>query len=346
MTATFAFALWATVAATGGPGVPPPVVAGAKALVRDVLVDVKGDVSLRLFRTAQEMHAAVARVDVRRRSDFGAYYHYRSRTLFAYMTPRPEATLWRDGLTGALAGALAHEAQHARGALSNPSYGQRPSWRIEGEADRDAVLFLARQKRPAWGAWEWLLQSRVHRGERAKLFVDADVFRKLRLDSVRGAARTTFYAQAYRDAGGRLAPLDWIVVDGIAEPQEHGFRVIAEEGRGAIVLRVADTTRMRLRIDVLPVGKRQVDFIYGYRSRTNYNKVAWYRGNRLRWMTRRGKKWRYGPIQLIQGPKNEATWEWREKTLYRGQVRQMTPPKRSGKKGIGTHNSAAKVTPN
>ena len=58
------------------------------------------------------------------------------------MAPRADAVLWRDGLTGALLGALAHEAQHVRGRRSVPGYGTLPLWQREGEADRDADALL------------------------------------------------------------------------------------------------------------------------------------------------------------------------------------------------------------
>ncbi|MFQ5844747.1 MAG: hypothetical protein ACE5JG_07135, partial [Planctomycetota bacterium] len=128
------------VAVVPGEGVPESVARRAGAVLERALHGVEGSIELHLFRTASEMERAAGRG---RAAGFAAWYDPGRRRVLAWMAPRPEEALWRDGLTGALLGALVHEAEHVRGGLSVPGYGRRPLWRREGEADRDAAALLA-----------------------------------------------------------------------------------------------------------------------------------------------------------------------------------------------------------
>lgn len=209
----------ALLAALVSADVPREVVARAEALLRRELEGVAGEVRLSMHRTAAEMEAAARAAEPDAPSGFLAYYSYRARTVFAWMAPRPDEALFRDGLPGILVGALVHEARHARGALTDRDYLLRPEWRIEGEADAAAAR--------ASPAWRWLLESRAFRASRAGLFLPRELFLESGTRGLAPAQRSTWYAQAWLLAEGlpeAPAP-DWILLDGTGEPRDGGFRL-------------------------------------------------------------------------------------------------------------------------
>jgi hypothetical protein len=216
---TVAWLLVAAVSVAGGPGVPDGVVERAGSVLESALGG--SEARLELFRTAEEMAAAVRKVDPDAQAgDFAAYFHRESRTIFAWMAPHPDDRLFADRLPGPLLGALVHEAQHAKA----PDV--RPAWRAEGAADRDAVRFLATTDWPGRGAWEWMLESRVWRAREEGLFAPEEKFKEMIPSELPAAQRAVWYAQAYELARGeREVDLPWILWQGTADPSVRGFRL-------------------------------------------------------------------------------------------------------------------------
>ena len=190
-----------------GHDVPDDVVNRSRIVLERSLAGVDAEIRLEMFRTREAMDRAVRKVDPRAPSAFAAYYHYKSKTVYAYMAPHPEPALFTDRLPGILVGALVHEAQHVRGALTVSGYRGRPLWKIEGEADRDAVAQLKGPLRglPGAGAWEIMLHDRWSRGRR--LFVSRDAFERIDPKALGPSQRATWYTQAWVHASGD-PPLD------------------------------------------------------------------------------------------------------------------------------------------
>lgn len=240
-----------------GDGVPGEVAARAEALVRRELEGVAGEVTLSLHRTEAEMAAAVRKAEPAAPEGFAAFYSYRARTIFAWMAPRPDEHLFRDGLPGILAGALVHEAQHARGALTDPKYALQPAWRIEGMAD-----LAASRVSPAWN---WLLESRAFRASAAGLFAPWEKFDSMGTDGLDAAQRATWHAQAWlRAQSRREAPRPpWILHDGTGEPVGGGFRLVAPAGGEALAV-ARDADALDARVCVESGG---VEMVFGFPDR-------------------------------------------------------------------------------
>lgn len=329
--------------ASGGDEAPPAVQARARAVVAEVLAGVEGadEVKVRVFRTRAAMEAAVRAVDSRAPADFVAWYHYRTRTLFVFMAPRPDDVLFRDRLPGLLLGALVHEAYHARGALTDRRYRRRPAWKVEGEADRDTVRFLRATKRPGAGAWEFLYHSRWRR------------LREMGIESTRSdvapgrlppAQRAAWYTLAFRAAfDGKLPELTWVLTDGTATPAAGGYRLVSEPRRPASIVRWRGAGALSFDVVTLPVGKGQVDVYHGP------HKVSFIRRGGVRAMWRRP-----GDDRWVRGPLHPAP-PLRPGHRYRielddGYVRMdgetvMRVVQAAGRVGIGVWDGAADVFP-
>ena len=305
--------LLATVVATGAAGVPDEVVERSHAVVAWVLEGVSGEVSLRIFRTKEEMEAAVREVDPRVGADFAAYYHYRTRTIFAYMAPRPDAALYQGRLPGLMVGALAHEAMHAKGALTDPKYRSRTPLEIEGQADRAVTRLLPDlvDEEPGALAWEFLYESRALRLRQRGGFTDRA--KELGWDaadpsSLPPAARAAWYTYAWGAAWGWEdrwgnsfgygGPGGWILYEGSAEPDSRmrAFRLVGEPRAAARGVRFAKAEPLTVDVTPLDVGRGQIDLLFAFESRADYAKVAFLRRGGVRAMWKRDGTWRKDPL--------------------------------------------------
>lgn len=274
---------FAVVAAEAGEGVPQAVLEEARAVVAGVLDGTEGEVTLRLLRTATEMEEAVRSVEPKAPPDFAAYYHARTRTVFAFLAPRPDP----PRLSGLLRGALVHEAQHARAHLRGGEDG--PRWRAEGEADRDTVRHLAATDR----TWELQLESRVRRARAQGLFAADELFRRIEPRLLAPGPRATWYAQAYALARGGADPeLPWVLWTGSAEPFEGGYRLVSEPGRAALLVREAEGP---LEVLVTPAAGR-VEILFGFRSEEEHAKVVFPPRGGVRAVWGSGGEWTEDPI--------------------------------------------------
>jgi hypothetical protein len=325
--------------------VPAEVHARARALIDRALAGVEGRVELRLFRTRAEMVAAVRAVTRHVSDELTAFYHFRSRTIFAWMAPRPDAALFRDRLPGALVGALTHEAMHARGHLGAPCYDRWRPYRQEGRADADAVKFLRGSKLEGAGAWELLLRSRVARGKH--LFLPVSEFRALDPSRLSTAQKATWYAQAFTEASeGEITSPAWVVWDGSAEPLAGGrYRLIAaERGRGLLIRSAPGPVDVE--VTLLDVGEGSIELIFGFRSADDHARIVFRREGGVRAVWREGVRWRKDPLfpapPLAPGKKTRLS-------LRRGVVRVdgevvLYVQERPGKCGVGVLDAAAEFS--
>ena len=323
----------AAVVVTGGDGVPDTVANEARAVLERLLEGVDAEVTLRLFRTRAAMEAAVPGQS----SDFAAYYDYKTRTIFAYLAPRPTA-----GMSGQLLGALAHEAQHARGALLEKGYGSRPLARIEGEADRDALRFLDTCGLAGAGAWRLMLESRWQRLIAMGPAPDGPLPSPR---SLAPAQRAAWYTWAYVRAAGRAKEtpkLPWVWWGGGAAPIDGGYRLVAGPRRAALLVREAPG---KLAVDVIPgrAGRGQIELLFGFRGLGDYAKVAFLRKGGVRAMFRRGGKWTkealYPAPPLLPGRRYRLELDG---GIVRLDGRDVLYVRRSkGKVGVGVWDAAA-----
>ena len=274
-----------------GHDVPDDVVNRSRIVLERSLAGVDAEIRLEMFRTREAMDRAVRKVDPRAPSAFAAYYHYKSKTVYAYMAPRPEPALFRDRLPGILVGALVHEAQHVRGALTVSGYRGRPLWKIEGEADRDAVAQLKGPLRglPGAGAWELMLRDRWSRGR--GLFVSSDAFERIDPKALDPSQRATWYTQAWFHASGDPPRdvHDILRTRGFVDPISRGWRIVSEPRRSAFVLLTGSSVSD---IDVKPlaVGRGQIDLIFDVAG-DDYSKVSFLRRGGVRVLHRRNGRW-------------------------------------------------------
>ncbi len=262
--------------------------AEARAVLQGVLEGAAGEVTLRLFDSREQFGRAVRAVDRGAAIDSVALYHYRSRTIFACDGPL-------------LLGAIAHEAFHAKGALGDAAYRRRPHWRIEGEADRDAVLFLRDKPWPGAGAWEFWLESRVARACERGLFAPEDLFRRARPQGLPADQRATWYAQAYRAArGGEDPALDWILYEGVAWPTRDGFRLVPEAG-GAVLLVRQSPGPLHLQVE------GSVSILFDFVDESNYGEIEFLPGGGVRASWNAGGVWGREAVQpLTRRPETVA----------------------------------------
>jgi hypothetical protein len=261
-----------------------------------LLGEVARDVTLRVHPTPAAMERVVNEIARAQAPGFAAYYHDGTKTIHACLAPRAVAALDGGRLPGLLLGALAHEAQHARGALTDPGYGARGVERNEGEADRDAVRWLDACGLPGAGAWRLMLESR-----RARLHAmgarppEGPLGDPARLPAPQ---RATWYTWAYERALGAAAEapdLPWILWDGSAEPFDGGYRLVAPPRAPALLLR---TARGALAVEVAPLdaGRGQIELIFGFRGLDDYAKVAFLRRGGVRAMWRAAGRWSRDPL--------------------------------------------------
>lgn len=284
----------AGVVATGAEDVPEHVVERARAIVARVLEGVPEDIELRVFRTRARMEAEIRSVEPRPPAGLIAFYHYRTRTIFACMAPRPDPALFETRLPGLMAGALVHEAQHARGALLDSRYRSRGSFVVEGTAERDTVAFLRAHPGAGRGAWELMLESRRWRLAEAKALRRTGA--RLIPAGLAAAERATWYTLAYAAAIDDFTrpDLDWILFDGSAEPIDGGYRLVAERRGVALLLRAEHGP---LHVEVEPVaGRGPIELVFGFESEERYATVAFRRhgGVRARWL--RDGRWTADPV--------------------------------------------------
>ena len=268
--------LLAGIVASGGPGVPPATVERARAVLETALAGFEGDVRLRLYRTRREMEAAAPTAP----AGHLAFYHEESRTVFAWLAPRPDAVLFENRLPGILTGALVHEAQHARGVP-------------EGAADREAVRLLRGAPWPGARAWELLLESRVDRARRAGLFLkDEEEFRRVDPNTLSLDQRATWYAQAYALARGPREgpPLPWVLWSGCADPIEGGYRLVSGEGGRALLLR-RRVGPLEVAVEPLPVGRGEIELVFGFESLRNHARIVLNRAGVVRVLRREAQSW-------------------------------------------------------
>jgi len=294
--------------------------AEARAVLQGVLEGAAGEVTLRLFETRAEMERAVRRADRHAPIDFVALYHYGSRTIFACDGPL-------------LLGAIAHEAQHAKGALADAAYRRRPYWRIEGEADRDAVLFLRGKPWPGAGAWEFWLESRVARARDGGLFASDDLFRRARPNGLPPDQRATWYAQAYRTArGGEDPALDWVLHEGVAWPQPDGFRLVPEP-RGAVILVRRSPGSLRLRVE------GRLSILFDFVDSDNHGEIEFLRGGGVR------AAWNVGGVRAREAthpaPRDARLLEFDRGTLRADGTVVLHVQTRGGRVGVAARGAAA-----
>jgi hypothetical protein len=322
---------------------PAAVQERARAVVAEVLAGVEGAeaVQVKVFRTRAAMEAAVRAVDRKAPADFVAWYHYGTRTMFAYMAPRPDDALFEGRLPGLLLGALVHEAQHARGALTDPRYRRRPDWETEGEADRDTVRFLRASSRPGAGAWAFLYASRWQRLR--AMGIDA-ARRDVAPGRLPPPQRAAWYTLAFHDALGEDLPeLDWVLMDGTAAPGGDGYRIVSEPRRPAHIVRWRGAGPLSFDVVTLPVGKGQVDVHHGP------HKVSFIRRGGVRAMWRRpgDDRWARGPLHpappLRPGRRYRIALDDGYVRLDGGIVLRVVQAE--GRVGIGVWDGAADVTP-
>ena len=274
-----------------GHDVPVEVLRRAHNVLERSLFGVDGEIRLEMFRTREAMDRAVRKVDTRAPSAFAAYYHYKSKTVYAYMAPRAEPALFLDRLPGILVGALVHEAQHVRGALTVSGYRGRPLWKIEGEADRDAVAQLEGPLRdlPGAGAWALMLQDRLARGRR--LFVSRDAFERIDPKTLGPSQRATWYTQAWFHASGDPQPgvRDVLRIRGFVDPDPRGWRVVSGPGRSAFVL-LARSSVWSLDVTPLAIGRGQIDLIFDVAG-DDHSKISLLRRGGVRVLHRRDGRW-------------------------------------------------------
>jgi len=337
------------VTVSGGDGVPREVAEQARMVVARAMTGVEAGVRLEIYRTREEMERAVRRVAPNAPAhEFTAFYHLDRRTLFAYMAPRPDAALFEDRLPGILVGALVHEVQHARGDFTHTCYRRRVWYRLEGEADRDAVRYLKTVGLPGAGAWELLWESRVERAREAGLFLDDAKFKGTDPAKLTGPQRATWYAQAYALARGERndPPLPWALWDGTAEPLKSGYRVIAREGESAILVRRRKGP-LDITVTPLEVGRGRIELLFDFESETDHAKVVFSREGGVRAMWCRGGRWRSdAKYPAPPRPPGKSV----RLSLSHGVVRMdgrvvLHVQEGEGRKGVGVFDGAADFAP-
>jgi len=289
--------LLAAVVAVGGEGVPDDVVARSRDVVARMLGDPAETVHLEVHAKRDAMLAAVRELDPSAVAEAG-YFHRKTRTIFVHLAPRADEELYRDGLPGALLAALAHEAAHARDALAGPRE-TRPAWQVEGEANRTAVAWLADHGGRGAGALALLLASNVRRAREAGLFLPSDRFERIRPERLDEPARATWYAQAYARAAPDVAATApaWVLWRGSAEPSpdQRAFRLIAEPGRTALLVRTEPDGPLDLDVTPLALGTGRIEIVFGFRSADDHAKAVLTREGGVRAAWCEGGRWTRDP---------------------------------------------------